>query len=217
MFIGGVPFLIFIIPCRLTAPHSFRIFPYISHYWGIFPFRHLLPNLLASYQLPVGELFPFHHFLPNLLASHKLPVGEFSPFRYFLPNLLASYQLPIGEFFLFHHFLPNLLASHKLPVGEFSPFRYLLPNLPCTGSCICILPLGCFSLSDTFYPTCLLPISFHWGVFPFPLLSTQPACFPKASGWGTFPIPPLSTQSSLHMHSSIGEFCAISHFLPNPH
>lgn len=57
----------------------------------------------------------------------------------------------------------------------------------------------------------------YWRVFPFSLLSPQPACFSKASGWGVFPIPPLSTQSSLHMHFPIREFCAISHFLPNPH
>lgn len=128
----------------------------------------------------------------------------------------------------FSVFLLCFLLYHMSPRDSVMPCaRISVPHL-----------LGSFSHSTTFYSIFPAYAFFHWGVFPiptlftqpacfskasdwgtfpFPLLSTQPTCFSKASGWGVFPIPPLSTQSSLHMHSSIGEFCAISHFLPNPH
>lgn len=75
------------------------------------------------------------------------------------------------------------------------------------------VPVDFYVISCHHAAACLI----YWRVFPFSLLSPQPACFSKASGWGVFPIPPLSTQSSLHMHFPIREFCAISHFLPNVH
>ena len=100
----------------------------IGPFFVLVPFLDFLPNLLASYQLPIGEFFPFLDFLPNPLASYQLPIGEFFPFLHFLPILLSSYQLPIGEFFPFLHFLPILLASLNLPVGVNSLFWKNSPN-----------------------------------------------------------------------------------------